>query len=90
MVILSNLTTTILNRAVIHVYDYKSINSEFRYTCFPEKGTGLESMINSATKFDQENGTKTIICRTFSKNYLKFWMWEYYLINPYYRFPKCE
>lgn len=77
------------SRGSIQVFNYGDIHSEFTYDCFPQKGVNLKRMLAAADTYDKANGTKTEICRKFSKNYFKFWQWWEYLINPYYKFPKC-
>lgn len=75
--------------ATIQVFNYGDIHSGFDYDCFPQKGVDLERMLAAVDRYDKANGTKTEICRKFSKNYLRFWQWHTYLTNPYYKFPKC-
>lgn len=73
----------------IQVYNYGDMHSEFTYDCIPQKGVDLKRMLSEIKAYDQANGTTTEICRKFSKNYLKFWLWLEYTISPYYKFPKC-
>ena len=73
----------------LQVYNYGSLNSEFTYDCIPQKGRDLNRMFSALNAYDQANGTRTEICRKFPKNYLKFWLWLEYTVNPYYKFPKC-
>ncbi len=81
---------TLFMHAKISVYDYAASNSDFTFTCIPAKGRGIEMMAQYKETFDKENGTNSLICRRFSKNYFKFWLWEDYLNSPYYQFPFCE
>ena len=74
----------------IHVYDYSSSTSGFTYRCYPEKGRRLENMLKEKSNYDEENNSNSQICRNFRKDYLKFWLWQEYLHNPYYQFPYCD
>lgn len=74
-----------LQRYAIGPYNYQSLDGGFSYVCYPAKGRDYEMMMNSLDRYREENNVEGEIqlYRLERRNFLKFWMWEQYLVNPY-------
>lgn len=80
-----------INRMMtIPAYQYGSLNTDFYYVCNPTKGCSIEVLELAKQEFDKRNQVNSVICRRFSKNYLKVWNYFDYWIGPYYKYPHCE
>ncbi len=68
---------------------FSTKNGEFKYTCIPTKGRGVETLENSFTEFKKENPVHQTLklYRTSHKNYLNIKKWSDYKYRHEWQYP---
>lgn len=68
---------------LIHVYHYQSSDCLYKAVEYPEKGAGFDYVYQKFLN-KQKTGEipdNVVLCKTFRKNFLKFWNWRDYITN---------
>ena len=92
LIIISNFATSVsMGFTIGKIYQFESPNSDFSFGVVPSKGRDLAMMEQRIKAYQEEHPVtkEVIICRTFKKNYLKFWMWGEYLFRAEWQYPYC-
>ena len=90
VITLSSLAIYILLNFFGSEYAYKFSNSDasFTFEAIPRKSRDLDMMKAVHASFIKAHPDKdSMIYRSFSKKYWKFWQWYDYLQDDYYKYP---